>query len=219
MRWFLCAMLSVLPSFVLAGAWPREEGTSFLSFSFSQTSYSETASSYGSIYFERGLKNDRTLGLKLGRDFADSISFTGFIRVPVLKGRGNSVFALSTGARVTQSEAGLGYFTHTGFSWGKGFSSPLGSGWFNADLGFDYSFGTGEQHLSADGTIGLKPNEKSMLILQIQASQTVGGPAQLNIAPSYVRALSKQLHLEIGAEFGVMGSKSKGAKIGTWYEF
>ena len=77
----------------------------------------------------------------------------------------------------------------------------------------------GEVALKADFTAGWKPNDRWMVIGQVQTGTypDVGGIVRL--APSVVRRTSARSHLQLGATAEVVGEPALGLSAAVWFSF
>lgn len=224
MNRFCCALLMImLPCQVLAGAWPRERGSTFLSFSTLVTTPSDAIgddlSSTPSIYVERGGRRDLTFGLDAQMSFDGDYSAFVFVRKPVAQRFDTHRFAVLAGAGVSTSANDSELILRLGAAWGKGLKLNSLSGWAAVDATADYQTETGEVALKADLTLGLKPSEKTKLILQFQSGDYPGSDPYLRAAPSVVLQVGEGRHLELGVQVGLKGDDRVGLKMGTWLEF
>lgn len=224
MRFLVISLiLGLIPAPVLAGAWPREQGKTFLSFGTTLSApYDDLGQDqqlFHQLYFERGLARDLTFGLDAGTDMDAAYSVTAFLRRPIKLGFNQDVFALQAGLGVASSGGGTDYLLEFGPSWGRGIDTPLGTGWMSADASAQYNTGLDELGLSADFTVGINPTERSKLILQVQTGQAAGSDPFVRLAPSYVRQFAQGRYLELGAQVGVVGDTRAGVKLGSWLEF
>lgn len=213
-----------------AGAWPREQGKTFLSLSQVFTTEVETliapgqmVTSYSSLYAEYGLTEKLTIGLDAGYGAGpDSGVSTGvaFARYPVWESTGGQRVALDFGVGWrSDAEQGQDLRLRPGIAWGMGFDSRWGQGWLGIEASANFLVPSGQQIYKADFTAGIKPNDQWMLIGQIQTGRYPGTEALIRIAPSVVRAITPSTHLQLGVEGTVLGDDLIGAKLALWLEF
>lgn len=217
--WLICAANAH------AGAWPRGEGEVFLSFSqtvsAAPTAWGGAPETYASLYAEYGLTPRLTLGLDAGHSrVAGSWTAIVYLRRALDGGAGRHRFApeLGLGAR---GRAGRRPepVVRPGLSWGTGLSTRWGPGWAGVESYVEYRFQTGETVLKADTTLGVKPRNGRMLILQLQAGDSAGAEPYLRIAPSLVQRVGRRSHVELGLTAGALGDDRVGVKLGSWVEF
>ena len=219
-----------------AGAWPRDEGAAFLSLSQTVStggrtllSASEDIRSYTSLYAEYGLTPKLTIGLDAGVGIDASLStgmespvnaWLAFLRYPIWVGEGGNRFAAQIGAG-TQTEPDYGQQARLrpGLSWGRGFESRWGGGWFGIEASAEYRFKSEDFAFKADYTAGIKPSEKWMLIFQLQTGRYGAEDTIVRLAPSVVRKMGKRMHLQLGGIASVAGDDALGLKFATWFEF
>ena len=206
-----------LPQLCSAGPWPRGEGNQFLSVSVEtefETGISEGDGPYGALYYERGLKNNLTLGFDGGSDPLGVSKAFGFLRWPAGKQDGASRLAL---------EFGFGGFDSTfairpGLSWGRGFSYADMSGWMSVDTRLVVQE-TFEGVLESDVTLGLKRGARGMVIFQLQTGQPSDGEFYDKLAPSYVHEFRPGRRIEFGLINGISGTDEFKLKLGLWRDF
>lgn len=200
-----------------AGAWPRAEGETFLSFSVEsafETGITDGSDGYATLYLERGLAHDLTLGLDAGGHEADLAKAIGFLRWPMGGGGGADVWAMEFGLGLAEGEFAL----RPGLSYGRGLRLGQIPGWLAVDgraLIVDGMKGV----LETDITLGLKPRPDHMLIVQLQTSAATERESRAKIAPSYVFELSPGRHLEIGMTAGIVEASEVKIKLGLWHSF
>lgn len=205
-----------------AGPWPREQGTTFLSYAVEidkkhldkRRTMPPLEGTYFSLYGEHGLRNDLTLGLDAGVDALDLRKAIAFLRWPIGDPNRATRKALEVGIGTSDGKFAL----RPGFSWGRGVQIGKTDGW----LGIDSRATLGEGlscTFETDLTFGLKPSDKAMVILQLQSGLTNDRDAYAKIAPSYVRQIGKGRHLEIGGSAGLHGTDAIKIKLGLWHSF
>ena len=224
MRFFatILALIAITPS-VQAGAWPRDVGTTFLSFgSTIQLQNSQNSAGMDptySLYVEHGLKRELTLGFDFSGKSHVDYQAIAFVRAPVFKGSEQNKFAVQLGAGVTASAGANELILQGGFSWGRGMMTGIGAGWASVDTQVIYFANGGNTAAKADLTLGLKPAQKLKLMMQFQTGAYPGSDPYVRIAPSATWELKPGRHIELGAQIGVINDDNLGAKIGTWLEF
>ncbi|MEL7211728.1 MAG: hypothetical protein AAGK92_03635 [Pseudomonadota bacterium] len=219
------------PSFSHAGAWPREKGGVFLSFSTATrastqahaTNVPELAhSAENSLYAEYGLTPRITLGFD--GMMTDSVSYGQalvFARVALGDQEAANRYAASfaigqfidTVIDTDHLDAEHTTLTRLGLHYGRG----LKNGWIGADA-FATQGATGTD-LKLDATWGLKPWERWMFIAQLQSGQPAEGDSYMNFAPSVVWRMNKRVSLEVGVIHPLHGDGETALKLGTWTEF
>lgn len=236
LRVIVLIFLWISPTLAQAGAWPREKGSLFLSFSNTISANSQTRFQTGtSAYLEYGLTPRMTVGFDgfLGATGAASEAYL-FLRFPVGKRNRPNKFALTFaigqksipnpwGGTVDQPQIKLGA------SWGRG----LKKGWLAADAyiivpvtkkvpTFAPAFTAHHNvHFSADFTWGQKPNDRLMLIWQVQTGIPAIGDAYVKFAPSVIWSFGGKANsqIEIGIVKGITGDDSQSLKLGIWRIF
>ena len=229
--------LVLLPAAATAGAWPRDEGKSFLSFGIEAGDAGGDAGEgpYVSLYGERGLPRRWTVVLDAGaRTGGGDATAAVTLRFPLDDGAGRDRFALSFGGglgiedgRTLADVPGLGQarpFARAGAHWGRGIATPWGEGWAGLDASADLSVPViaGEDPATAwklDATLGLRPADGLATILQVQSGRPLAGDTYLRLQGTLVRRLGPALNVEAGAVVGLSGDETAAARLGVWLDF
>lgn len=220
----------VLPEPVQAGAWLREKGTLFLSWSSNISTRSQDLYATGtSLYVEYGLTPRLTVGLDgyLGAKGSASEAYL-YMRFPLGKQDRPARMALTFGLGAksipnpwgTTTEQGL---AKVGLSWGRG----LKKGWLAVDASaisvhkssifVPNQAGTS---YNIDFTYGQKPSDRLMLIWQLQTGKTTNGPTYAKFAPSLIWAFKGgKTSVELGLIKGLTGDDTQSIKLGIWKNF
>ncbi len=206
-------------SFVQAGAWPREKGSSFFSMSVrlgwpqdvTHWISNDPTDQYRTAYFEYGLTDKVTLGFDLGNSVSGDGKAIGFVQFPLRN--------QDTGPKVAL-QFGLGQISgdrvvRPGLSIGWG----LKKGWIGIESFMEMRADTGVSDYKVDFTWGRNLAKDRKLIMQLQTGIQHGDPAFARIAPSVVFPVHKRIKLETGATYGLTGDSSMGLKLGFWTEF
>jgi hypothetical protein len=226
------------PSIATAGAWPREDGRTFLSFG---TEIGADGDSFASLYAERGLPRRLTAvldagaasGVGSGPDTGDgSVALT--LRLPLDDGTGANRLALSFGGGLALDDdrdlvdaPGLGQarpFARVGAHWGRGIETPFGTGWVGVDALVDLSIPVlaGEGSDTAwklDATLGVNRTDRLAGILQLQTGSPAAGDSYLRLQATAAWRLGQAVRIETGAVFGLTGDDTQALKIGLWLDF
>lgn len=233
LRAAVLVVLALLPVPAAAGAWPREDGRTFLSFGIEQGDSADGP--FVSLYGERGLPRRWTAVLDAGmRPDGGDATAALTLRLPLDDGSGRDRFALSFGGGVAVEDGrmladvpGLGQarpFARAGAHWGRGLDTPWGPGWAGVDALADLSIPVveGDDTASAwklDATVGLSPTDRLTTILQVQTGRPFAGDAYVRLQATVVRRLGDRLNVEAGTVIGLSGDDTRAAKLGVWIEF
>ncbi|MCU0908018.1 MAG: hypothetical protein MUF73_11330 [Rhodobacteraceae bacterium] len=225
--------LALLPAQAAAGAWPREDGRTFLSFGIEAGDGADGP--FVSLFGERGLPRRWTAVLDAGmRPDGGDATAALTLRLPLDDGTGRDRFALSFGGglavedgRVLAEVPGLGQarpFARAGAHWGRGIATPWGDGWAGVDAIADLSIPViaGDDMATAwklDATLGLRPTDRLATILQVQTGQPLAGDTYLRLQGTVVRRLGNAMNVEAGAVIGVSGDDTRAARLGVWVDF
>ena len=237
MRAILTSLLLVaLAGPAAAGAWPREKGSTFVSLSHAVSTGTQTLltpfmtiSTYTGLYAEYGLTDKLTLGLDAGfggdPEDAETDAYTVqtgaiFLRHPLWSDDTGHRTAIQFGlGRITDSDHGDQTRIIPALAWGYGFESRFGGGWAGIDASADFRQPSGDTVWKADATLGLKPTDRWMGILQLQTGLAPDTDPLVRFAPSVVRSFGKRVSLQLGAFAGIEGDDSLGGKVALWLTF
>ena len=228
MRLPLAGLMLLAATQASAGAWPRAEGETFLSFGYTLTTGARTLigamqdiRSFGSVYAEHGLTERLTIGLDAGYGTGSEGPVAAallFARLPVWAPE-NHRFAADLGIGWLEDEDGPQSRIRPGLSWGWGFESRWGGGWLGIEGSAELRLPSQDVALKADATAGWKPNENWMVIMQVQSGRYPDDGPLVRLAPSVVRRLGERAHLQLGLIGSVVGDDAMGVKLATWFTF
>jgi len=220
--WMMTLMICLVPAPVVAGAWPREPGSFFLSAGYTVSVDAEAlgdtpfqANGYTSVYLEYGVSERLTFGIDAGMGAPGDHTAIAFARTPIRFGSGSDRFAIKAGIGTTRNTGLTQSLVQIGASWGRSIQTGYGNGWMSLDTSVDYRLMTQDIDAKVDLTLGIKPNDRTKLMLQVQS----GSAPYLRLAPSAVRQIGPGRHVELGLDIGVIGDKTVGLKLGSWLEF
>lgn len=219
----LALVLAAWPGVASAGPWLREEGSTFLSFSFEAP---QEGDGWASLYAERGWGPWLTLGVDAGRSAGRGEGQAlVFARTTLGRPDGTTrqAFELGFGARLDEEGAVLPAL-RTGLSWGRGFETRYGPGWVAIDssvTGYGSLANAAEEGLALklDTTLGVRPGPDSVVTLQIFWSQSGDEEAALRVVPSYARRLRGETFGQVGLVVGTGAAPEIGLKLGLVHEF
>lgn len=219
----LCLILVcvMLPCAVQAGAWPRAQGTAFVSIGGAQLSPKTGAEQQETtLYAELGLKNRYTLGISGSANMDSSGEGHLFLRFPPFERPNGALFAveLGYGAKTTDAVT-FHQFAKLGLSWSKGVSLARKSGWLSIDGALLLDTDESDNRLKLDATLGVTITDRFTLIGQAFAEATQFGES-LTLAPSLV------FRPKEGATSYQLGFETKGGqetrtafRFNVWTEF
>lgn len=220
----LAAVFALAPRAAIAGAWLKEDGATFLSFSFEAPQEGE---GWASLYAERGVRPWLTLGVDAGRSAGRGegqvIAFARTTVGPQSPTR-RQALELGFGARLDEERTPRPAL-RAGLSWGRGFETRFGPGWLAVDgsvTGYGGLATMGMEEglaLKLDTTLGVRPSEDSQLTLQLFWSRSGEEEAALRVVPSYARRLRGSTFGQVGVVLGSGAAPSLGLKLGVFTEF
>lgn len=219
---------------LMAGAWPREQGSGFVSLSHWAAQNSDD--SYTAFFAEWGLTRHLTIGIDSGRAVSGESKAVVFLRSPLV-GFGGAKVAAELGFGEIAGQPVM----RPGLSFGHALHGALGRGWLAVDGLLELDLDQQQIDIKADITLGLvpaarhRPDEdgKWTLMLQLQtglidvqdslallkSDGIVPDPSFLRIAPSVTYRLHDRLDLEFGIYRSLNGSGEQGLKFGVWSRF
>jgi len=214
--WLMLAACLTSPA--VAGAWPREKGTGFVSAATNVAgdAWQGPYSIYSTTYLEYGIGHDLTLGLDIGHGVSGNAKKILFLRRPLAE--------LSPGHLVA-GELGFGRIAgenvlRPGLSYGHGLTLKNGkTGWISVETVSEHRLASGRIDIKADVTFGLNQGQRFKSILQLQTGISHGDPAFARLAPSLVMRVGDAGHLELGLTAGIIGDDHLGLKLGFWRDF
>ncbi|MFN7004455.1 MAG: hypothetical protein ACK4NW_13610 [Roseinatronobacter sp.] len=217
---------------VLAGAWPREAGTAFVSLSHWQAS--SGGDSYTALFAEWGLTPRLTLGFDAGRSVSGETKTVLFLRAPVMDWLGVKV-----AAEIGYGEIAGQSVIRPGLSFGRALEGRYGAGWLAVDTVLEYEIATQDIDVKADITLGFTPQPAAgdasrwTLMVQVQTGLVAVNegvtllretgqrpdPSFLRIVPSVTYQLREGIDLELGVYQSLTGTEERGVKLGVWSRF
>lgn len=203
----------------LAGAWPREAGTGFVSSALSLSWPQEIATwdnltptgDYASLYLEYGLTEQLTLGLDLGHTSQGAGKTVVFVQHPLNTTNASTKIALQLG--LGQISGALS--VRPGVLVGRG----LPNGWFALESFAEIQISERRMDYKIDVTRGWTLPKSRKFILQLQSGVPARQDSYSKLAPSLVVPIKPRTHLELGMSWGLVGDRSMGLKLGMWHEF
>lgn len=205
-----------------AGAWLREKGSSFTSFSLSTSWFRDTRSS---SYMEFGITQTSTVGIDLGlsrNQNGKKLAYgTLFLRRALGASNGPNTWAYEVGLGATYGGAGTEALPHfkTGLSFGRGINLKGRGGWIAADAAVLWGLQEDNHVAKLDTTIGLNFNDNLSGILQLNLAHQEGETFSY-FEPSFViRPGDGGLKLQIGLITPLDDASNTALKLGLWHEF
>lgn len=205
-----------------AGAWLREKGSSFTSFSLSTSWFHDTRSS---SYLEFGITQTSTVGIDLGlsrNQKGKKLAYgTVFLRRALGANNGPNTWAYEVGLGATYGGAGTEALPHikTGLSFGRGINVKGRGGWIAADAAVLWGLQEDNHVAKLDTTLGLNFNDTLSGILQLNLAHQEGDTFSY-FEPSFVIKPGKGgLKLQIGLITPLDETNNTSLKLGLWHEF
>lgn len=199
-----------------AGSWPRAEGEAFLSVSATQDINGAQDDPLAGVYFEYGLRHTITVSGAVTYDFstqqATEYELTARWHFPENDQPLRKALSLTLAGPLDDPRI------EPAVHLGRGFSTPLGSGW--ADLALYASLSTEgrETEYGGYGVIGLKPHDRLMTMLGVDVMMT---PDQtfVKAIPSVAWQLREGRHLTAQFTKGFLDAEDSEFGLGLWLQF
>mgnify|MGYP005861962363 CR=1 FL=1 len=205
-----CVICLLLAGQSHAGAWPREPGATFLSFS-TEVDTGDMTDTFTTLFVEYGLTDRLTLGLDAGLDDGTLYKGIVFARMPLNRPEADMKLAIEMGVGLTDDAAVL----RPGLMIGRG----LDWGWMAMDTLATVDIEAKDVDLTTDLTLGVNMSARSKLILQLQSGHQVMDLEYLKFASSVVYEYKPGRHLELGALAGIKNLDGYAVKLGLWRHF
>jgi len=201
----------------VAGAWMREVGSTFLSFS---TTVDENGQLDGALYVEHGLRPKLTLGLKIDMDMTlgrmgDGAAFV-FVRKPITLGERSYELAYEIGLGSTTGD-GATALLRVALSYGRGVNLWDKPGWVAVDATVEWPTDDSSTTTKLDGTLGMNVSDRFQVMMQVFFTDT-GSSQSTTLAPSMIwrAAPDGPTRYQVGIE---AEDGSLGFKLGVWRTF
>lgn len=216
-------LLTLLARPLFAGAWMREEGTGFFSYSVSamrDTTLPGAATDFTqTIFVEYGLRPRLTFGANAWQT-GDEATVYVFFRHPLSNAKAPRKLAVELAFGAFKGDGQKSEpVQRLGFSVGQGFATGWGPGWMQLDTSYEYRASTATEILKAEATLGVSYRANSKAMVQIIAEQINRDPLLLTLSPSYLRQVTSNTYLVLGADYDLSGGNEVGLRLGTWLEF
>ena len=209
-------VLCLLGSSAAAGPWLRAPGTQFLSLSVEASKDTLRPETYGSIYYEYGLRPKLTLGLDAGRDSWGQSSALIFARLPLWLSESGSRAAADFAIGQMTDSTGTYLAIRPGLSWGRALKWGQG-GWLSIDATYAYVPETTNTLAKIEGTLGLNHSDRVKYLLQLIAEKPTGQDTLVSATPGLAWRFGKGSHLLGGVILRSDGSTT--LKLGLWRDF
>ena len=211
---FLVALVLAGPA--TGGAWLREKGTGFLSYS---GVYNEDGRLDGAVYLEYGFRPKLTLGAKVDIDMTDGRTGDGtvfvFGRKPLRTGERRYKLAYEVGIGSTFGDDAE-MLLRTGLSYGRGITLWDKNGWLAIDSAVEWAMQDGTDTTKLDATFGLTLNDRFKVMMQAFVSHT-DTSTTTTLAPSVIWQRNKETP---SYQLGVEAKEGTYAiKLGVWRSF
>lgn len=211
------------------GAWPRGEGSAFVSLKYTGR-YDRAAVALRDFtrkdlfqaYAEVGVAPLLTFGgeiTRAGPEVAPITGFRGFLRYTFLRRGAHVVSAEMGGGRRANA---FGYevnFLRPGLAWGRGYENWLGSGWIEIDAQAEFYVTGDDPAVKVDATFGLNLTDRFAVILQGRVGDYPGIDPYLRAAPSVVARLTSRIRVQAELEAGLYNDTGVSGAVALWVDF
>ncbi|MCA0919059.1 hypothetical protein [Pseudooceanicola nanhaiensis] len=198
-----------------AGAWPRGEGSQFISVSYRLHVTPEHRLHTMAYYHELGFSETGTLVLDIGQSVNGDPKAIAALRYVLLPERNDRHLAWDVGL----GRIGEAATVRVGAAYGKGFAWARGRGWFNLDVAGYSTPGFTGAHLQMDVTFGLSFGDGPKVYAQILSGKPHGDSGLAWLGASAAIPLRPGLRLDLGLFHEVVSGDEYRLKLGVWKEF
>ncbi|SMY06528.1 hypothetical protein [Flavimaricola marinus] len=203
-----------------AGAWPRAEGETFLSFGGNVALFGEAVRPVyydPTVYLEYGLTERWTVGIDgFTSDKGTAGSLFVFVRYPLSHPDNPDKLAVSVGTGATLMPNGaLEETPRIGLHWGRGFAN----GWMAADTELTYGLTRGIAQTKIDVTIGYDLNDDWTTVLVSTAGIGLTGDVYVKTSPSLLYHFNDTVSLRMGLVQALSGDFGSGLSLEAWLRF
>jgi len=216
----LCLRLALGAGPVWAGAWPRDEGETFLSFGGNVALFGGAMRPvhYDPMFYaEHGLTARLTLGIDgYTADAGTAGSLFAWLRLPWRPGDGDDVWAVSTGLGATLLPDGTHEATtRLGLHWGRG----LESGWLALDAQGQLGVTRLSHQAKIEATWGHKITPLWTGLFQGQAGYGLSGDLYAKLSASVIWHTTETFDLRLGLTRAMTGDRGGGLTLESWWRF
>ena len=199
-----------------SGAWPREDGTTFVAGHIRQNTDNTEELPVIALYGEYGLNTSWTLGAKLEYAFQEEeVSYAKLLARWHFSDAGGALRkALSFGVEGNKDEVFLTPAVHLG----RGFETRFGDGWLDLELNAKLSTQTWDVDYGAFGLVGLKPHRRIMTMMGLDVKMEKD-QTQVNVIPSVAWQYTPGRHVHLEWTHAVSGTEINELAAGLWLEF
>ncbi len=213
-------MLALCASQADAGAWPRAEGSAFVSLSHRMginmiDPFGTPPTQYTALFFEYGMTDRLTLGIDAGRSVSGASKIVLFAGWPVLRSESGHVIGVELGIGQIEGDTVL----RPALSYGYGFQRRGLSSWVAVDTVAEILPDTSDADIKLDLTYGLGWPSGIKAYTQIQAGKPHDEDAFARLAGAVVIPNRLGISTEFAVEYGLFGDDSLQFKLGVWREF
>ncbi|WP_108836578.1 hypothetical protein [Tateyamaria sp. Alg231-49] len=217
MRLTLLLAILCVPLPASGGAWMRDVGETFLSFS---STIDEVGQAGNSLYLTHGLRPKLTIGAKIDTDMlvGQLVNGTGFVfaRKPLPTDDRSFKLAYEIGIGSTLGPDPLALL-RAGLSYGRGFTLWGKSGWVALDSAAEWEVENSVTTYKLDSTIGLSLSARFQVMMQVFLTE-IESDLSTTIAPSVIWRPKKdgptRFHIGMEKEDGTFAFK-----LGLWRTF
>lgn len=213
----LCLLLAGgVPSIVQAGAWPRQQGTWFLSVYSTHDRANWLRLPDAGAYLEYGLAERWTVGGQIEYSLHREQVTDGkvFARLHFPNG---DVWQKAIGATVTGIGQDALRFAPS-FHLGRGIVTPFGDGWFDMSVRAELPFDGSAMAVATFAQLGVKPHERVMAMVSLDVFADEGATT-VKFIPSLAWQVRPGRHLQIEWRETVEPVAVSKLGVGLWMEF
>lgn len=201
-----------------AGAWPREEGETFLALGGIATlEDGATSARYDpTLYAEHGVTDRLTLGIDGYAGDAETGSLFVWGRLPLPSGAGGDVRAVSAGLGTTRlSDGGHAAAGRIGLHWGRGWDD----GWLALDAQAQLGTDRQARRTKAEATWGRRLTPQWSGLLQGEIGHGPDDGTQARAGGSVLRHVTPGFDIRAGLNHALAGGRDTGLTLEGWWRF
>ena len=203
-----------------AGAWMREEGTTFVSSTFTLNYLLDQSSG---TYVEYGWRDDLTIGMDLSLANShlglQSGAVTFFFRRRLGRAESVNKWAYEVGGGTAWIQDVVLPHVKLGLSWGRGFEAAGSSGWMGVDGSVFFDLASGRRAAKLDSTVGYNFSDVTAGMVEIYLAH-IDSRSYATFSPSIlIRPRNSSYRIQIGAESPISSFSDTSIKLGLWRNF
>lgn len=208
-----------LPATGEAGAWLREKGGGFLSFSTTGYFTDSGARQQNSVYLEYGLIENLTIGIDGHQNPYGYGHALAFIRLPIYHTPRQGRFSTELSLGAHHDLGRTSRMWKATLSYGYGYESRWGSGWLAIDAALEVRTSDNRRRRKLDITAGMNADRLLNPMLNIETARDRSGRQYWAITPAIIIRGKAGTRWITGIEKRSAYPDAYGLKIAMWRDF